>query len=674
MALLCVVAALTLAVAAPASATSYSATAWGNNIWGQLGDGTEVGPEGCFAYQVGEEFRPGYCSSFVVSVNELSGVTAVSAGGEHSLALLSNGTVMAWGSNVSGQLGDGTTGGDSNVPVVVKGLTGVTAISASRYFSLALLSNGTVMAWGNNDDGNLGNGTTTSSDVPAAVSELTGVTAISAGKGPNVFGDAHSLALLSNGTVMAWGDNGSGELGNGKTGGYKDVPVAVKKLSGVAAISAGSGFSLAALENGTTMAWGANERGQLGDGSTTNTDLPVVVSELSGVTAVSAGAEHSLALLSNGTVMAWGNNLEGQLGDGIDDDTSDLPVAVSELSGVAAIAAGGLPGGLQGELPFEHSLALLSNGTVMAWGSNVSGQLGDGSTQNSSVPAAVIGLSGVEGISAGGVYSLAFGPPVPDVFSVAPNQGPESGGTSVTITGVHFTQATAVDFGSSSASFTVDSDSSITAVSPPGIGTVDVTVTTPEGTTPTSSTDRFSYGVPTVIKISPRDGPLAGGTAVTITGANFTKATAVTFGSIGASSFTVKSPTEITAITPPAATVGFVYVIVTTPGGTNGPSPQDVFNYVPTVTSVSPNSGPTAGGTSVTVSGTGFEGDFIKFSFGSAYATAVNCTSTTTCTMHAPAHEAGTVNVKARVKSYVYNGVIHASSKKNPPADQFTYE
>jgi hypothetical protein len=279
------------------------------------------------------------------------------------------------------------------------------------------------------------------------------------------------------------------------------------------------------------------------------------------------------------------------------------------------------------------------------------------------------------GISAGGQFSSAFGPPLPAVFEVAPNQGPEAGGISVTITGVHLDGATAVDFGSTSASFTVNSDSSITAVSPPGVGTVDVTVTTPEGTTPSSSTDRFSYGVPTVTKVVPRVGPIAGGTAVTITGTNFTRATAVSFGSNNASSFTIKSPTKIAVVAPPAGTVGFVYVTVTTPGGTNAVSKSDVFTYVPTVTAISPKSGSTAGGTSVRVTGTGFAVGATAFKFGKAKKHAASCSSTTTCTIVSPAHEVGIVDVKAVVTYFLpCCGVKTVASPKNSPADQFTYQ
>ena len=128
------------------------------------------------------------------------------------------------------------------------------------------------------------------------------------------------------------------------------------------------------------MAWGENGLGQLGDGTITNSDEPVAVSGLSEVTAIAAGFADNLALLSNGTVMAWGNNQHGQLGDGTTDGVqTTYPVAVSGLSEVTAIAASG-----------DHSLALLRNGTVMAWGQNGNGQLGDGTTTASDEPVAVV--------------------------------------------------------------------------------------------------------------------------------------------------------------------------------------------------------------------------------------------------------------------------------------------
>jgi alpha-tubulin suppressor-like RCC1 family protein len=403
-----IIATLSVAITSTAQAAPNVAEAWGLNKTGQLGDGTNTGPEKCGTNQFA-------CSTTPVAVSELSGITAVSAGSSHSLALLENGTVMAWGSNESGQLGDGTQN-DSSVPVAVTGLSGVAAVAAGSDHSLALLSNGTVMAWGGNGNGQLGNGSETKSTVPVAVSGLTGVTAIAAGS-------SFSLALLSDGTVMAWGNNGNGQLGNGSET-SSNVPVAVSGLSGASAISAGSIYGLALLSNGTAMAWGENSAGQLGNGTTTGSDVPVAVSGLSGVSAISAGGRQSLALLGNGTVMAWGYNGDGQLGDGSSTGPETCgepatlpcartPVAVSKLSGVSAVDAGE-----------QYDLALLAGGTVMAWGRNVTGQLGDGTSTGpeacgpfadpcSTTPVAASTHGAKVGISAGREHSLAFGPPAP---------------------------------------------------------------------------------------------------------------------------------------------------------------------------------------------------------------------------------------------------------------------
>jgi alpha-tubulin suppressor-like RCC1 family protein len=418
------IAALTMAIAASAQAAPNIATAWGNNEHGQLGDGTTEGPEKTCGVEANRA-----CSTTPVAVSGLNGVTAVDAGEQQSLALLENGTVMAWGDPVAfgGSLGDGTTKA-SDVPVAVcapapepcpgSHLGEVTAIASSRFDNVALLKNGAVMDWGSGLDGALGDGTTEGSSVPVAVSGLSEpVKAIAAG-------EAFSLALLSNGTVMAWGRNSSGQLGNGTTT-SSDVPVEVKGLTGVTAIASGGDFALAVLSNGTVMAWGANGSGQLGNGTETSSDVPVAVSGLKEVTAVAGGGQDGLALLSNGTVKAWGNNTEGELGDGSHTGPENCgtfmlpcaktPMAVSGLSGVTMIAVGE-----------THSLALLSNGAVVAWGTNHFGQLGDGTSTGpepcgpfaepcSTTPVAVKQAAAVvKGISAGRQFSVAFGlPPAP---------------------------------------------------------------------------------------------------------------------------------------------------------------------------------------------------------------------------------------------------------------------
>ncbi len=272
--------------------------AWGRNNKGQLGNGT-----------IGD-------SAAHVTVTGLADITKVAAGNEHSLALKSDGTVWAWGSNSKGQLGDGFTV-DQLTPVQVMmspsiGLTGVTAIAAGVDFSLALKSDGTVWAWGYNSSSQLGNGLTTDSPIPVQVTGLTGVTAISAGFD-------HSVALGIDGLVRAWGNNSQGQLGNNTTTASTTF-VQVGVVSAVLAVSAGNQFTVVARGNGlssTVWTWGDNTYGQLGNGTTADSWTPIqVIGGLSYLTAVAAGSDHALALKNDGTVWAWGNNTNGQLGNG----------------------------------------------------------------------------------------------------------------------------------------------------------------------------------------------------------------------------------------------------------------------------------------------------------------------------------------------------------------------
>jgi len=311
---------------------------------------------------------------------------ASAARGEQAQAL----RLKSWGLNGSGQLGDGTTT-DRHTPVTAAGETGADAIQVSGggFHSLALLNNGTIEAWGTNAEGQLGDGTTTDHSTPGTVAGLLSVRAISAGR-------SHSLALLSNGTVMAWGDNTFGQLGNGTVGPDNPLPAPVTGLTGVVAIAAGNFHSLALLSDGTVRAWGLNSSGQLGNGTIVDSPVPVTVLGLTGAKAIAAGGSHSLALLNNGTARAWGLNTDGQLGNGTM-TSSSIPVTVLGLTGAGALAGG-----------FAHSLALLTNGTVRAWGDNIDGQIGDGTTTDRLAPVAVLGLTGVSLIAAGGNHSMAY--------------------------------------------------------------------------------------------------------------------------------------------------------------------------------------------------------------------------------------------------------------------------
>lgn len=319
--------------------------------------------------------------------DELETETMVSAGGSHSLALKSDGTVCAWGSV---QLSDDIMI-DNRVPIQVEDLTNVISVSAGSSHSLALKSDGTVWAWGTNSSYELGNGIMTDSRVPVQVKDLTNVTSISAGTG-------YSLAVKSDSTVWAWGENDYGQLGDG-TKSDSSVPVQVMELTNVVAVAAGSFHSLALKSDGTVWAWGYNNYGQFGNATTSDSSVPIQVTNLTDFIAISAGGFYSLALKNDGTVWAWGNNEYGQLGNGASGygTYSSVPVQVKNLADVSNISAGD-----------QHSLAVRSNGTVWAWGINSEGQLGNNTTDDSNVPVEVIGLSDVITISAGNSHSLAL--------------------------------------------------------------------------------------------------------------------------------------------------------------------------------------------------------------------------------------------------------------------------
>lgn len=266
---------------------------------------------------------------------------------------------------------------------------------------------------------------------------------------------------------------------------------------------------------------------------------------------------------------------------------------------------------------------------------------------------------------------FTYGPP-PSATSVAPFEGPEAGGTEVTITGTNLEEATDVKFGSSDArSFGVQSSTSVTAVAPAGTGTVGVTVKTPYGTTTSGGNEQFTYvrtgAAPVVSKLSAKKGPAGGTTKLMITGTGFTDASSVDFGSTSAS-FTFLSATSIYAEAPPG-TAGTVDVTVATPFGTSAPSTKDHFKYEkPTITSVTPAKGLLTGGTMVTVTGTGFapgEGA-TELKFGRTPGSYVECIATTECTVIAPAGaRLGTVEIRA---------VAGGKTSAKVPADQYGYD
>lgn len=485
--------------------------AWGGNGSGQLGDGTSL--DRSTPFQV-----PG-----------VTQVVMACGGSSHTAALRHDGTIWTWGTNTSGQLGNGIAGGEwwRTAPGPVTGLTGATALACAGEQTFALLQDGTVRAWGLNSHGELGDGTTTNRPLPVQVSGLADVIAIngmaalkrdgtvwewgwtngvavptprqSAGvasavalsssfttiygttlaaiksdgmtwwnwtlgetpliqnsvgpikalatpaffhillkadgtvvaRGLNnsgqlgngitptqawnwqgdflpvvglaniralATGETHALALDANGDVWAWGNDVHGEIGRGGML-APTVPAVVAGLSNIVQVAAGWKSSLAVDASGNVWAWGINSAGQLGDGSDINRSAPFRVTAIQNVQAVAAAAGEyfptTLALKRDGTVWAWGHNGDGQLGNGTTGGTSHVPTQVPGLTQVTSVSA------------YWHMLAVRQDGTVWAWGTNSNGQLGLGTTTSSAVPVQISGLSGVSTVTAAAARSFA---------------------------------------------------------------------------------------------------------------------------------------------------------------------------------------------------------------------------------------------------------------------------
>ncbi len=386
-----------LVFSSSAQAGGASLKAWGNDYYGQIGDGTTG---------VAAQPTPG-------TTQGIATATEVAAG-EHVLALLDNGTVMSWGLGFYGGLGDGGTA-NRTLPAPVPGLVNVVAVAAGSDHSLALLADGTVLSWGSNSSGQLGNGdpagpgkcgTTSCRKSPAPIPGLANVVAIGAAQ-------SGSLALLADGTVMAWGENGAGETGDGvgSAGGCECVPSPrpVPGISGAVAISAGTLGGTALLANGMVLAWGFNGDGELGIGTTTGNPgceclPPVTVPGLGPARDIASGGRHSVALTQAPMVAAWGTNFAGELGIGAATATEcscvPRPTFLPALTAVRAVLSSQY-----------NSLFLLDSGVALTAGLGKGGQIGDGTTNDRPSPTPVKGVAGASGIGgASSTYFALIGP------------------------------------------------------------------------------------------------------------------------------------------------------------------------------------------------------------------------------------------------------------------------
>lgn len=333
----------------------------------------------------------------------------LSAGAAHVVGLNQDGTVVSWGGNAYGQLGNGSFAA-SSVPVQVFGLSGVRAVQAGAYHTVAVRTDGTVWGWGSNYYGQLARAANTVGfTMPVAVPGISNVRALSAGQ-------SHTSAVTNAGTVWGWGS---------LPGRASVTPVQVAGLQNVLTVVSGNDFILALKADGTVWGWGGNGFGQLGIGKRTDVvSTPVQVGGLNQVVSVSAGYVHALALRKDGSVWSWGSDTYGVLASRggkpyTAQPVQGLPTPVNGASGVKAIAAG-----------TYNSAILYTDGSVWAWGDNSAGQLGNGGTVNAGSPVRVNTVAGVVGLSIGdGFVSLITNSGT--VYSIGANASGQLGNNTV---------------------------------------------------------------------------------------------------------------------------------------------------------------------------------------------------------------------------------------------------
>jgi len=310
----------------------------------------------------------------------------ISVGWGHTVALKTDGTIWSWGANTDGQLGDGTNT-DRSTPAQIGNSNNWKAVAAGFTSTFALSMDGSLWACGGNSSGTLGDGTGIAKNLLVRIGNENDWAFITSG------GD-HTMAIKTDGTLWGWGSNTYGQLGDNTTM-YKLQPVQIGGLNDWVSVSAGSNHTLALKNDGTLWAWGWNNFGQLGDGTNTDKAYPMQVGNSNDWAFIATGGQpFSFAIKTDGTLWAWGWNNYGQLGDGTTIN-KNIPVPCSAISNVQSISAGNY-----------HAVAITTNGKRWAWGRNDDGQLGDGTNISKSTPALINAALNWSDVTCGSFFTI----------------------------------------------------------------------------------------------------------------------------------------------------------------------------------------------------------------------------------------------------------------------------
>jgi alpha-tubulin suppressor-like RCC1 family protein len=338
---------------------------WGDNESGQIGDDTMT------TYNQWGQLENDNTRTFPVRIGTASNWSSVSAGQHHTVAIRTDGTLWSWGNNEQGQLGDGTTTRRTS-PIRIGTDSNWAFAAAGGYHTVAVKTDGTLWAWGNNEHGRLGDGTATRRTSPTRIGIETNWATVSAGW-------QHTVAVKRDGTLWAWGNNEDGRLGSVWAEcccdmSHSTVPVQIGTETNWAFVSAGWRHTTALRTDGSLWAWGFNNTGQIGDGTTVGRFAPVRVGTNNDWIAVSAGNNHTLAVRIDGSLWAWGYNADGRLGDGSTNNRSN-PLRINMPPGwnAALVSAGG-----------SHTMVIGADNMLMGWGGGWNGrQLGGNSSDGS---------------------------------------------------------------------------------------------------------------------------------------------------------------------------------------------------------------------------------------------------------------------------------------------------